>query len=548
MLKRLLSALAAFSIIAAPVSTWATEDYTVHRHGSALSEPRIELAQLLLGVTNTTSGALYAASAVHFMTNTNFNVQGSAVTGLGSGPKGTISFWYRCSLGASGFTVMNNCNVFAPIANLAGATQTAESVSGVVVVIDNAGSIYGTMRLNRGDASSGASATSAHNCNTIIAASQPANVWTHWLMSWDITSANHVAMYKNGVSVATDCNSTGYSGAYPLTVPYNSAAGFGLFSTNWTGTNKINSGSTGVGEIADIQMDFTTSALNPGTSVISAGNIAKFYSAGLPVNPGALCANSFGSQPQFCFVGDKSTFLTNAGSIGAGGMTLNGGDGRNKIYNSTTSPSAPTPAHTVYNKWTVGQQTQVGGGLTTFTTNTGSNSIVLGDFLVLIYALEDTNRSTTSSAGHAMSCPDGTWTPQYNNFNNGGSTNSSAVDEVVCTKFAAAGDVGNTGYTFTWTTAPSAGANFVLMAFGGVDGTTPGQRLQRIVQRDELHGVRQCRHPLTHADLRERFVAWDFFSDPGRWCDPAHHPIDNHGSPLHDQHLVARHHYQLQAA
>ena len=434
-------------------------------------------AQLLLtGVGRWSAAAAFAQNAVTFDNYATLAVQGAAPTGLSNSSVGTISFWYRCNPGQQtpSFNQPNTCNIMPILGNFTASAQNSEQVSGVNVVLDNQANFYGTMRLNLNDATGGGVA--AHACLTMIASGQPYATWTHWLMTWDMTSANHVAIYKNGVLAASDCNATNYTGAFPLTVPVASTAGFGVLNGNWTGTGNLNSGAPGQGQIADLLIDFTTSVLTGGTSTIPAGTIAKFIAAGKPVDLGASCATPLGAQPQFCFRGPKASFFTNLGSLGAAGMT-NGQapTALNVVYDAPQSASAPAPAHTVVPNWAA---SNLAADCTTTSclVRTGGNTIVAGDLLIFAENIRDTAKAT---GDHSPTCPPAsgdatTWTLQYVNWDNGGSNSGFPVDLLVCTKLATASDAGAaTTFTGTWTTAATSGQKAELLDFQGVDQTTP---------------------------------------------------------------------------
>lgn len=407
--------------------------------------------------------AAYPQGAIAFDNFGNLTVQGAAATGLSDSSVGWVSFWYRCGVGASGVNAPNTCNVMPIISNLTSSAQDSEGVSGMNVVIDNASGNYGTFRVNLNDATGGHVA--AHSCNAILVSAQPSNVWIHWFIAFDFTSSNKLVIYKSGVLAQSGCNSTNYTGSYPLTIHLANTAGFSILAGNWSGTGNLNSGAPGQGEMSDLQMDFTSTPI-VGTTV-PAPTLGRFILNGLPVDPGANCARAFGYQPQFCYLYGKASFFTNRGSLGQAGMTQ-ASSAQNVIYNAGSTPLDPTPAHRVYRKWLA---SLTGTGITTTATiSTGGNTIAVGDLLVLALSLRDTSRTT---GVHTMPCPMG-FTQQYRNWNNGGSNNGFPLELLVCTRIADGSDAGaSTTYTSTWSVAPTSGARWVLADYGGADQTTP---------------------------------------------------------------------------
>jgi hypothetical protein len=488
MLKRLLSALAAFSIIAAPVPTWAAADIDapMASFGGIDSQPvldrenysgsvNVERTQLLLGVTNTSAvAAAYTPKYVHLSENTTYGTT-SALTSSGTGVAGgdagataatshlTVSFRVKGTATSAGANSINrwlNTDIFSNQGS--GATYNSEGVPGLDISFDNAGGNYGTFRFNLGDSlATAANANGAHSCNTSGFPAVPNGVETAVVISADTSGAGSVnkntAIYVNSGSgwtkVAGGCS---YGVTAAMLIAVSNANG-------WNANKGVASGiASAVLDLTDFVADFTNSVVD-GSNNISSANLHKVaLDDGTPVVLPANCA-LWGSTPQICLNAPASTWATNKGT--ATGLTLNS----TPIYDAAVQWPALKPAHQVIRDWSYGEPVSSG---TSVATSTGANPVPKQNELILAgLVLKDTSNGT---GNHNPTCPAGFTTPTFAigsnpSWDNG--SNNNPTDVLLCWKVAGVSETG--AYTFNWTTATTNTGNWFMSVYTGANTSTP---------------------------------------------------------------------------
>jgi hypothetical protein len=489
MLKRLLSALAAFSLIAAPVPTWAAADADapMASFGGIDSQPvldrenysgsvKVERTQLLLGVTNSAATvAAYTPSAVSF--NQTARLGTTTALGVTDTSRGLLSMWVKGSVSNTTLGITPDANWFAGLVNIAcnnSATGTSETAPGICSVWDNASGVYGTLRLNLNDTTGGP----AHTLQILKASLWSNTTWQHYLLVWDTNFANgskQYAIYLNGTKV-TGAAATDGSPSFIDNI--NNAAGWAINSTT-------TSGSPGSFDIADVMMDTHTTGLVDGSNNYT-GSLAAFISGGKPVDLGANCATPLASTPEICLKGTKSGFATNQGTASTA-LALTNPTGTSSatalLWNAPYGPGGP-PAGKPVQQWiTASHITGLTSGSTSFATNALANAIVQGDLLLLFVDLIDTStaidRGLITPTGWTLLSTTGAALP-FHVTTSGNLPGNYAV----YWKVAAAGDVTAAGAN--WTNAPTVSwattngnalrsAGFTLVDYTGTNASTPIQ-------------------------------------------------------------------------
>jgi hypothetical protein len=278
-------------------------------------------------------------------------------------------------------------------------------------------------------------------------------------------SAPHITSNISGSGAGSTWNTT-YSGSniaseqIRLTNTFNANVGV---AQGWALMNGgTASGGFGEAGLADVYVNMTETILNGGaggSNTVNADDIARFVSAGAPVNPGTNCQNMSPTsrQPEICFMGDGhggglATWQTNKGTVN--NLVTTG-----QIISPALdefSPSSGQPAHTVIIRGAYSQS--VSNGTTGVTDNDGI-TINVGDILILALAIPD-----VSAIDHALTCP--------TNFNQTLLTRDSGSNDpmntIVCDGVVDGTNIATTGiYTWNWTTNSTRGGSSTLLVLHG---------------------------------------------------------------------------------
>jgi hypothetical protein len=325
---------------------------------------------------------------------------------------------------------------------------------------DALGTLYGRIRANFGNAL--ADATHTTETANLVGGTNAvtSNVWTHILVSLDATNTDSAtkngAIYVNGVV-------SGQGGAYKdataFVANFSNAAGWFLTNSPTAGTHSL-----GRFDIAEVYINYSESILNPGTSVISAANIAKFYNAGSPVDLGAKGELPTGRTPQIYFSGDKTAFGVNKGTVVNGASQASGlfklpisDNIHTDFEDAAYGPGSPLPAGQAFIEWATSKPLAAG---TSDATEANGGIVAAGDLMVIAIAVIDTSNTTGT---HLPFTPPAGFNVDYSVWTNATNT---PMTVGVFSKIAVAGDTMQ-GLAVAWTTANTRGGSLTSIVIKG---------------------------------------------------------------------------------
>lgn len=381
---------------------------------SAFAVPAPADAQLLtLGAGGGGFGGGYVPSAVSFNQTASLSTKGFAA-GVTDTPRGFVVAWFRGSVGNLTFQGQNaDSSWSAGLADLLGnyaSAGSSETAPGMILVWDNLSSTIGTARLNINDSNCNTSCGTnanhsyqAYRTNTWVNTS-----WHQYIWIWDMSFAQgsrRSALYIDGIKQTLTSAAEVGTIVNPFNININNAAGYGF--------NVVTqSGAPGSFDIADVMVDTHTTGLIDASNNFT-GSITKLYNNG-PVSLGPQCASPLGSVPEFCFVGDKTSFATNQGAATQAFALSNPVSGTSSatplLYNASYGPAGAPSARPVF-QWVYSSHLTGQNAATTsypLTTHGNlANKISLGDLLIDIVQLEDT--SVSLNRAMTIAAPSGTW-------------------------------------------------------------------------------------------------------------------------------------------